>query len=306
MKLIDSHCHLNFSSFKDDYREIIADCLQKEIGIVNVGSQIDTSTRALNIANEYPNDPIYAVIGLHPIHLSATEVDKEEIKFKSREEVFNENKYQELIDVGMRHGAFNKKIIAIGEIGLDYWHIPIIKKLSNKEIKEELDWKEKQKQGFIGQLKFAEKNNLPVVFHARGSKDNPEDAYDDLFNIVSSVKCPVSSVRGVIHSFDSRVSLETAKKFLDLGFYIGFNGVITFKNKSVDNLREIVKYVPIDRILVETDAPYLTPEPHRGEKNIPQNVKFVASKIGELKEMDYEKILEQTTQNFINLFLNKI
>ena len=118
MKLIDSHCHLNFSSFKDEYIKIIADCLEKEIGVINIGSQIDTSIRALKIANEYPNDPIYAVIGLHPIHLSSTEVDEEEVKFKSREEKFNEKAYQELLDEDE-----NNKIVAIGEIGLDYWHI---------------------------------------------------------------------------------------------------------------------------------------------------------------------------------------
>ncbi len=284
MKLIDSHCHLNFSSFKDEYRDIIADCLEKEIGVINIGSQIDTSKRALGIANEYPNDPIYAVIGLHPIHLSSTEVDEEEIKFKSREEKFNEKVYQDLLDEDE-----NNKIVAVGEIGLDYWHIP-----------ENMDFEEikgLQKDGLIPQLEFAKKNDLPVIFHARGSKDNPIDAYDDLYEIVKD-----RGLKGVVHSFDSRATKEVAKKFLDLGMYIGFNGVITFKNKSVDNLREIVKFVPLDRILVETDAPYLTPEPHRGEKNKPQNVEFVACKVGEIKNINFSEVAKATAENFGKLF----
>lgn len=284
MKLVDSHCHLNFSSFKDEYKDIIADCLEKEIGVINIGSQIDTSKRALKIANEYPNDPIYAVIGLHPIHLSSTEVDEEEVKFKSREEKFDEKVYQELLDEDE-----NNKIVAIGEIGLDYWHIP--EDGSFEEIKE------LQKNGLIPQLEFAKKNDLPVVFHARGSKDNPTDAYDDLYEIVKDM-----GLKGVVHSFDSRAIKEIAKKFLDLGMYIGFNGVVTFKNKTVDSLREIVKYVPIDRILVETDAPYLTPEPNRGKKNEPQNVEFVARKIGEIKRVGFEEVHRRITENVKNLF----
>jgi TatD DNase family protein len=285
MKLIDSHCHLNFSSFKDEYIKIIADCLEKEIGVINIGSQIDTSIRALKIANEYPNDPIYAVIGLHPIHLSSTEVDEEEVKFKSREEKFNEKAYQELLDEDE-----NNKIVAIGEIGLDYWHIP--EDMKFEEIKE------LQKNGLIPQLDFAKKNNLPVIFHARGSGNNPTDAYDDLYEIVKDM-----GLRGVVHSFDSRATKEIAKKFLDLGMYIGFNGVITFKNKTVDSLRDIVKLVPLDRILIETDAPYLTPEPNRGKKNEPQNVSFVARKIGEIKDFDFDVVAKTTTDNFRELFL---
>ncbi len=297
MKLIDSHCHLNFSSFKDDYKEIIADCLNKEIGIINIGSQIDTSKRALKIANEYPNDPIYASIGLHPVHLSQTEVDEEEVKFRSREEVFDENKYQEILDEDK-----NKKIIAIGEIGLDYFHQPT----TNKN----LDWKELQKQGFIQQLKFAQKNNLLIILHARGSQENPEDAYLDLLEILycrdRSVTCPKSDrfktcpYTGVIHCFGS--SLEIAQKFLDLGFYIGFTGIITFKNKSVDELREVVKAVPLNKILIETDAPYLSPEPCRGEKNKPQNVEFVARKIAELKKISYKEVCKATRGNVERLF----
>jgi len=305
--LFDSHCHLNFSSFKDDYQEVIADSLKKEIGIINIGSQINTSKRAVEIANEYPDIPVYASIGLHPIHLSSTEVDEEEIKFKSREEKFNEKEYQDLIDndkknVETRFIA-SPKIVAVGEIGLDFWHIP--EGMNLDEIKQ------KQTTGFKEQLEFAAKNNLPVILHARGSKNNPEDAYQDILKILKDLEPVPRSISrilgseggsgaGVIHCFGS--SKEIAQKFLDLGFYIGFTGIITFKNKSVNSLRQVVKFVPLDRILVETDAPYLAPEPHRGERNLPQYVEFVARQVANIKKISYNEVAEMTTQNVKKLF----
>lgn len=288
--LFDSHCHLNFSSFKDDYKEIIVDCLKNNIGIINVGSQYDTSKSAIEIANQYPDKPVYASIGLHPVHLSHTESDPEEIKALTKETEFDGEKYQDLI-VETRRGA--SKIVAVGEIGLDYWHIP--EDMSLEQIKE------KQKKGFIAQLKFAQKNNLPVILHARGSKENPQDAYLDILNILKfQIQDSKFQIPGVIHCFGS--TLEIAKKFLDFGFYISFTGIITFKNKSVDELREIVKNIPLDKILVETDAPYLSPEPHRGEKNKPQYVEFVARKVAELKNVSYKKVCEITTENTKKLF----
>ena len=291
MKLIDSHCHLNFSSFKDDYKQIIADCLNKDIGIINIGANLNTSVCAVEIANNYNN--IYATIGLHP-----TESEK-----------FDENKYQELIDNN------KSKIIAIGEIGLDYFH----------------NFDQQQKETFIQQLKFAQKNNLPVVLHARGSKENPQDAYLDMIEILKNQDFPIchsgesrnpednknslnsldpdlrrddkhqdDKKKGVIHCFGS--SLEIAKKFLDLGFYIGFTGIITFKNKSVNELREVVKAVPLDKILIETDAPYLSPEPYRGQKNKPQNVEFVARKIAEIKNISFSEVCQQTSESVNKVF----
>ncbi len=267
--LFDSHCHLNFSSFKDEYRNIIVDCLNKEIGVINIGSQIDTSRKAIEIANQYINKNIYASIGLHPIHSS---------------NLFDQDKYQELVDNN------KSKIIAIGEIGLDYFH-----SLENKTL---------QKQVFIQQLDFAEKNDLPIILHARGSQENPQDAYLDILEILSSplssLRRQGSSINGVIHCFGS--NLEIAQKFIDLGFYIGFTGIVTFKNKSVQELQKVVKKIPLNKILIETDAPYLTPEPYRGEKNKPQYVEFVARKIAEIKETSYEEVCNQTTENVKKLF----
>ena len=259
--LIDSHCHLNFSSFKDDYQEIIADCLDKEIGIVNVGADLNSSMCAVEIAKDYNN--VYATIGLHP-----TEAEE-----------FEKDKYQELLNNNQ------SKIIAIGEIGLDYYYQPE---------------KEKQKQIFIQQLNFAGKNNLPVVLHARGSKENPQDAYLDMLEILCKNTALPCSCKGVIHCFGS--TLKIAQKFIDLNFYIGFTGIITFKNKSVDELKNVVKNVDLNKILIETYAPYLTPEPYRGEKNKPQYVEFVAKKIADIKNISYDVVAKATTENFKNLF----
>lgn len=292
--LFDSHCHLNFSAFADNYQEIIADCLDRNIGIINIGSQIDTSRRALEIANEYPDKKIYATIGLHPIHFSQTEVDEEEIKFKSREEKFDQSKYQKLIDLDQKNvetqHAKSPKIIAIGEIGLDYWYIP-----QDKDFEEV---KELQQQGFLNQLNFAKNNNLPVIIHARGSQENSQDAYNDILQIINSLDYQLN---GVVHCFGSTV--EVAQEFLKIDFFIGFTGIITFKNKSVDELREVVKNIPLEKILVETDAPYLAPEPFRGQKNMPQYVEHVARQVALLKNVDYNTVASQTTANVKELFI---
>ena len=207
MNLIDSHAHLNFSLFNENYKDIIADCSSKGIGVLNVGTQYDTSKRAVAIANEFLNENIFASIGIHPIHLLHTEVDEEESLFTSREEAFDEQKYQTLI---------NDKVVAVGEIGLDYFHIP-----QNKSLEEV---KAIQKAGLIQQLNFAQKNNLPVILHARGSKETPKGVYIDLLEIIKNY----SDLKGVLHCFGS--DLEIAREFVDLGFYIGFTGIITFKN----------------------------------------------------------------------------
>jgi TatD DNase family protein len=303
--LFDSHTHLNFPEFNDDYKKIIADCLKKGIGMINVGSNFEMSKRAVEIANKYPNDPIYSAIGLYPAHISETEYDEEEKKARDGENFFDEEKYQKLVDDDK-----NKKIVAVGEIGLEYSYIPEDRNF--EEIKKQ------QKDGFIKQINFAVKNNLPIILHIRGSKENKYDGFEEAAEILKSfchaefisasnekipkqVRDERKSLSGVVHCFTANI--EIARKFLDLGFYLGFTGLISFKNKSVDEIREVVKMTPLDRILVETDAPYLTPEPFRGEKNTPRNVEIVARKVAELKNVSYEEVYLQTTNNFRKLFL---
>jgi len=170
----------------------------------------------------------------------------------------------------------NTKIVGLGEIGLDYYWVK--------------DNKEKQKEVFEYQLKLAEKYNKPVVVHSR-------DSIQDTYDILKKYK-----LRGTIHCFNS--SLEMAKEFIKLGYKIGVGGVVTFKNSK--KLQEIVKELDLKDILIETDSPYLTPEPYRGKRNQPSNVYYVALKISELKNIDVDSVIKQTWENAKNQFDLKI
>lgn len=280
LRLIDTHAHLNFSAYKNDRAEVFRRALDKGVGMINVGSQYDTSTRAAELAAQYKEN-IYAAIGIHPIHLFETLVDEEETQFSSRFERFNEVKYQALI---------NKytKIVAIGEIGLDYYHTP--DNISDKKIKQV------QKEELLKQIDFAVKNNLPIILHCRGSAENPFAAYDDLLNILITYQ---SSISGVIHCFGG--TLEQAEKFIKLDFYIGFTGIITF-GKNANSVRNVVKNISLRNILLETDSPFLTPDPYRGKRNEPAYVEFVARKIAEIKNISVEDVAEVTTSNAAKLF----
>lgn len=259
--MIDSHCHLNFNAFKDDWRQVLARCFENDItSIINIGSNYKTSERAVNIAKEFKQS--FAAIGLHPIHV--------------RDEKFEIEKYHKLI-------IENKNYIkAIGETGLDYFHQPV-----NKEL---------QKKVFLKHLELAREFNLPVILHCRGSIDDPFQAYNDLLSIVYNSKF---MVHGTIHCFSANWLI--AQKFLDLGFYIGFTGIITYKNCGQD-LLETVEKTPLEKILIETDAPYLTPAPYRGQRCEPWHVKFVAEKIAQIKKITQKKVIERTTQNAKDLF----
>ncbi len=265
--LIDSHSHLNFEDFKDDWQKIITDCQNQNIWMINVGSQLQTSRRSVEIAEKYEKG-VYAAIGLHPIHVSGSSFHPE---------AFNIDSYRDLLNSC-------KKIVAIGETGLDFFH--------------DLNNIENQKKVLLKHIELAKEFNLPLILHCRNSKDGKNDAYDEILNILADKLASWKAGKGVIHCFGG--NLKQAEVFLDLGFYIGFTGVITFPKTEV--LAEIIKMLPLDRILVETDCPYLAPVPNRGERNIPQYVEFVARKIAEIKEIDYNIVKEQTAKNAIKLF----
>ncbi|HBB57035.1 TPA: hydrolase TatD [Patescibacteria group bacterium] len=276
-KLIDTHTHVNFSAFKNDGKEVIKRALDDGTWIINVGSQADTSERAIKIANEY-KEGVYATVGLHPAHLEEQEVDyKEEgdrINYRSRPEEFDEDFYLKL--------AQNNKVVAIGECGLDYCRNSQ-SKISNLESK---NWKEKQKEVFKKHLELANKANKPIIIHCR-------DAHDDLLKILNLAVKPPS---GVMHFFTG--TLEQAEKYIELGFYISFSGVITF----TDAYNEVVRNIPSNRTLVETDAPYVSPKPYRGKRNEPSYVKYAAQKIADLRGVSFDEIAAQTTENAKKLF----
>lgn len=259
--MIDSHCHLNFNVFKDDWGEVLKRSFDNGITtVINVGSNYKTSKRAINIAKEYPN--CFAAVGLHPIHVS--------------EERFVLEKYKKLIIENRNY------IKAIGETGLDYFHQPADGGL--------------QKEVFLKHLELAKEFNLSVILHCRGDVSNPIEAYEDLLSIIHNSKFIIP---GVLHCFSA--NWQIAQKFLDFGFYIGFTGIITYKNCGQD-LLEVVEKAPLEKILIETDAPYLAPEPYRSQRCEPWHVKFTAQKIAVIKKISSEEVIKQTSDNTKKLF----
>lgn len=276
MRLIDTHCHINFNAFKKDSDEVIKRALDKNIWMIAVGSQFSTSARAVEYTQKYPTG-VFAAIGLHPIQLEEIEIIEDDVKFISRAEKFNKSSYRQL--------AKKNKVVAIGETGLDFYYI-------DKNNKEKT---QKQKNTFIEHIGLAEELNLPLIIHCRASKDDPEDAYEAMLQILEKYK---NKIHGVIHCFGG--TIKQAKKFIDLGFYIGFTGIITFDKSG--KYKEMIISLQLNKLLVETDAPYLTPQPHRGKRNEPAFVEFVAQKIAQIKNIPFEKVAQITTQNAKNLF----
>jgi TatD DNase family protein len=275
--LIDTHSHLNFSAFKDDADETIVRALAKDIWLINVGTQSTTCERAVRMAEKYERG-VYAAVGLHPTHLFETLVDESEfdVKFKSRSETWDADFYEKL--------AASEKVVAIGEIGLDYNFAP--QNIDLEMVKAE------QKKVFRQALDCADRLNLPVIIHSR-------DTHDDIVPILKEyLDAGRLARRGVLHCFTGGWS--DAERYLDLGFLISFTGIITFapRPKQMELQRqilEVVEKIPLDKIMVETDSPYLTPEPHRGERNEPQYVEFVARKIAQIKNIPFGEVASATT-----------
>lgn len=266
--IIDTHSHLNFNAYKKDLDEVVKRTLDNNIWAINVGSKYETSKKAVEIAQKY--NGMYAAVGLHPIYCSEEKIktDPEEGKFLIKEESFDKEKYREL--------AESENVVAIGEIGLDYYYKPKTKK------RLEL-FKEKQKEAFLKQLDLAKELNLPAILHCRM-------AHQDLLDIIEK-----ENFKGVIHCFTG--NLEEAKRYIDLGFYIGLNGII-FK-MDLDN---VIKKIPLENMLVETDCPYLTPPQENGKRNEPLFIKYVIQKIADLKGVGFKEVEETTTENAKKLF----
>lgn len=275
--LIDTHCHLNFAAYKDDIDEVVQRTLDDGMKVINVGSQYSTSQRALKLAEQYPGQ-MYAAIGLHPVHLFEMYVDEEEMPFKTREEEFKADDYEEL--------AKGKPVVAIGEMGIDYFHKP------EQVVTEEFETK--QKWTFFRGIRLAQKLGVPVIIHTRGAKEQPAKAYDDMLEVVKES----GYTNAVVHCFTENWAI--AKKILDAGLMISFTGIITFPKTK--KLEEVVKKTPLDRMMVETDAPYLAPQMVRGKRNEPRFVRYVADRIAEVKKLDYEEVEAATTENATKFF----
>ena len=257
MNLFDSHSHYNDKKFDLDREEIIKETLSNGVSnFIVAGYNIESSKKAIELAEKY--EPVYAIVGISPN-------DLEDIK--TEEDIEKSLKEIEKI-------AKNKKVVGIGEIGLDYYW--------NK------DNKELQKQIFIKQIKIANKLDLPIVIHTR-------DAFLDTMEILKQNNV---NKKGIFHCCP--LNRELVKEALKLDYYISLSGVITFKNSK--NADEIISMVPDDKLLIETDSPYLAPEPHRGTRNNSINVKYVAEKIANVKNRTIEEIAEITNKNAKKIF----
>jgi TatD DNase family protein len=265
--LIDSHAHLNFPDYNQPGDDTIARCLSYPVRVINIGVDYPSSLEVVALAEKYPGS-FFAAVGLHPDDGFSKD--------------FDQAQFRQLI------AAHRQAIVAIGECGLDFYR-----------------WRElgtdftlvHQKQGdiFRRQIALAREFSLPLVIHARSSTETDKPlAYGEIIKILQAENYHL----GVAHCFAG--TLKEAEELLALGFYLGFTGIITFP--KADNIREIAKMCPRDRILIETDAPFLAPQAYRGKRNEPFYVVEVAKKIAELKNLSLEEAVEQTWQNANNLF----
>jgi len=251
--IFDTHTHYDDEKFEED-RDVLLMELEKQgiAHVVNVGASISSSKKTLELVKQYPF--FYGAVGVHPSETAQlTEAD---------------------IDF-LRSAALQERIVAIGEIGLDYyWDKP------EREI---------QKRWFIRQLALAREEKLPVIIHSR-------DAALDTLEIMKTEK--VEEIGGVIHCFS--YSVEMAKLYLNMGFYLGIGGVITFQNSR--KLREVVEMAPIEKLVLETDCPYLAPVPNRGKRNSSLNLPFVIEEIAKIKKMEYDEVIHITYKNARQLY----
>ena len=290
-KYIDIHSHVNFKAFDEDRDEVIKRALDNDTWVINVGTQIDTSKKAVEIANKY-EEGVYAIIGLHPIHTGASYHDEKELgeggkEFTSRGESFDQESYRELL----KNPKANKKIIGIGECGLDYY------RCTSESVA-------KQRKDFISQIELANEFNKPLMLHIRSNRENKsQSAYIDALALLkkySKVK-PSSAqsfgqARGNVHFFAG--TSEEAKAYLDFGFTLSFTGVVTF-TKDYD---EVIRNTPLEMIMSETDSPYVTPAPHRGKRNEPSYVKEIVKKIAQIKNLPEKEVAEAIVANARRVF----
>ncbi len=275
---IDTHSHINFNNFKDDADKVIQNSLSEQTWMIVVGADYKTSKRALDYANKYEKG-VYVAVGLHPMHIFSFRAESRDYDFQTRGEEFNYDIYEKL-------SSF-QKVVAIGEIGLDYYHMDIGHDAAHI--------KETQKKVFWEQLLLARRADLPVIVHCR-------QAHDDMIEILKEFKkeyrdlISVDKPWGVMHCFSGDEDL--AWQYFSLGFIISFTGLITFSQQWDDLIRKL----PSNKFMIETDCPFMTPEPHRGQKNEPIYVKYVAKRIAEIKNLSQEKIAEITTKNARKFF----
>ena len=251
--IIDSHCHLDYEPLINNIDQVLLNAKKKNItNLLTIGTSLESSKKVLEIVSKYPN--VYGAIGIHPNSTTGNLDKLDEIHMLKKK---------------------NKKIIAFGETGLDYFY-------KRSEKKDQIIAFEKH-------VEFSISEKIPVIIHTR-------DADDDTISIIKKY---YKKTNFLIHCFTG--NLEFAKNLLNLNCLISFSGIITFKKSN--DLRDIVKYVPLEKMLIETDSPYLSPDPFRGKSNEPANVKIVAETVASIKQISFEQVATSTTANFNNFFL---
>ncbi|MDE2038056.1 MAG: TatD family hydrolase [Patescibacteria group bacterium] len=268
IKRIDIHSHLNFSAFDADRDAVARRALDAGTAFITVGTQLDTSRKAIELAEAYP-EGAYAIVGLHPIHTSASFHDAAELgeggmEFSSRGERFDPAPYRELLK--------HPKAVGVGEVGLDHYRL-------------EGDTRALQREAFEAQIDLANEAGKPLMLHIR-------EAYEDALAVLKDR----ARVKGNVHFFAG--TTEQARRFLDLGFTLSFTGVITFARQYA----ELVEYVPLDMMHAETDCPFVAPVPHRGARNEPAFVSFVTEKIAALKKLPVADVEKALVANAHRLF----
>jgi TatD DNase family protein len=258
--IFDSHCHPQFPQYDEDREEMIKRALDGGVFMIAVGTDLETSKQAVELAQRH--NEIWATIGIHPNDIN------------QNYGVMIHHNFDNFVDLLKK-----PKVVAIGEVGLDYYRTT------------EPEKQKRQKEVFKHFIDLAQKTKKPMVLHFRDMpKGSTGKVHEDALAMLPR------DIRGVSHSFTG--TLDNAKEYVNRGMYVGFNGIVTFARQY----DEVVKYVPLENILLETDAPFLTPIPYRGKRNEPLYVKEVAKKIAELKNVSIEKVVEQTTKNCKNLF----
>ncbi|MBQ6888934.1 MAG: TatD family hydrolase [Lachnospiraceae bacterium] len=251
--IFESHAHYDDEKFNEDREELLSSMKENGIEyIINVGASLETTRNTVELIKKYPF--IYGAAGVHPS--DTAELNEENFAW-------------------LKEQCNHAKIVAVGEIGLDYyWDEP------DREI---------QKKWFRRQLEMAKETNLPIIIHSR-------EAAKDTLDIMKEMEC--SKMSGVVHCFS--YSKEIAREILDMGFYLGIGGVVTFQNAKA--IKEVVAYAPLEKILLETDCPYLAPTPHRGKRNSSLYLPLIAEEIAKIKEIEYDEVIRVTNKNAKKLF----
>lgn len=268
LRLVDSHCHLHFPAYDTDRDAVLARMREQGIAAITVGTNATTSKSGIAFAEQHPD--IFATVGYHPEHLTSD--------FVPDDEPHEADPYT--IESIAAIARSSKKVVAIGETGLDFYRI-------DKD-RDHAAAKNAQEEALLEHIQLANELKLPVVIHCR-------EALTRLAEIIKA-----HPIQGVVHCFTG--TWDEAKPLLDLGLHLSFTGIITFAPKKVGDIHTVVKHMPLNQMLVETDAPWLAPEPYRGKRNEPSYVTHVAEHIAMLRNTSVDEIAHQTTANATTLF----